>query len=53
MADAASHDATTTTSASVHARAAFTLHSGYRIHARRHNLPSSWLKSWKEFVEVQ
>jgi hypothetical protein len=38
---------------SVHARARFTLHSGYRIHARLHNLPSSWLKSWKEFVEVQ
>src|SRR5262249_34421589 len=48
-----SHDATTTSNASVQGRTAFTPRSAYRFHARRHNRPSSWLRSWNAFVEVQ
>jgi hypothetical protein len=52
VAGAGCHDARTTSNARAH-RAALTLQSEYRIHARRHSRPSSWLRSWKEFVEVQ
>jgi hypothetical protein len=53
MAGSGCHDATTMSDAGAHARAALTLHPEYRIHARRHSRPTSWLRSWKVFVEVQ